>query len=62
MLSCLDAVNGEPGVTVRPPPFFEGDALRAEIVCRSPEELARGARALGRFAESDTARRAFDLL
>jgi len=62
MRKCLDAVNGTPGVTVRPPPFFEGDALRAEIVFHSPAELSDLARALALFAASGSARRAFELL
>jgi ParB-like chromosome segregation protein Spo0J len=62
MGQCLYLINGTPGITVRPPPFFEGDAMRAEIVFRSPEELLAGTQALGRFAATESARKAFDLL
>jgi len=59
---CLNRINGTPGVTVRPPPNFEGGVFRAEVNFRSPEELVQRARALERFAASDAARTAFELL
>jgi hypothetical protein len=62
MKKCLDSVNGVKGVTVRHPPFFEGRDLRAEIVFRTPRELAERVRALGRFAEGPASAEACRLL
>lgn len=62
MKSCLDKVNGTPGITVYAPPSFESDTFSARVVFRSCDELADRARALESFAGSEAARKAFGLL
>ena len=62
MTKCLGAVNGTAGVVVRPPPSFEGETFRAEVLFRSSAELEKRASALARFAESGAADDAFGLL
>ncbi len=62
MTKCLGAVNGTQGVVIRPPPSFEGETFRAEILFRSPAELEKRVSSLARFAESGAAGEAFRLL
>ncbi len=58
----LGAINAVQGVTVNPPPFFEGEDFRAEMRFRSSSELRDRARALERFAESPDAKKAIELV
>ncbi len=62
MKSCLDKINGTPGISVHAPASFENDIFSARLVFRSCEELADRARALDSFAGSEAARKAFGLL
>jgi|GEM_PF-5626354 len=62
MKSCLDKINGSPGITVHAPPSFENDIFNARLVFRSCEELRDRARALEAFAGSEAAQKAFGLL
>lgn len=50
------------GVSVEPPPYFEGERLEFRFAAGTPEELARAAQALAEAARSDDASRLFEPL